>query len=157
MARIDQHKGPAQGLAPGKVLLQQGLPFGHNCQRGLSIAIAGKVHQIAFLTQREIVDFLRPPRRVRGARQRLAPGQSIDQARFPNVRAACKAHFAPVCWRQARHSDHAFDEIDRTGKEQAALLAGFKLWLIGQLELHLAHVRLHSSPVATIPPAITVA
>ena len=72
MARINQHKGAAQGLPTGQILFQQALPFLDNGHRGIGITIARQIDEIVTFARGEKVDLLRPARRVRGPRQGLA-------------------------------------------------------------------------------------
>ena len=155
MARIDQAKGPAQGRASCQIVFQQRLPFGDHRDRRLGKAVAGQVHQIAALAQGEIVDLLGPARRVGGPGDALAAGQGVDQAGLAHVAAARETDLGPVGRGQAVHRDHAFQEIDRTGEQQARglgrVLIGFGG--DGKGDLHAAT----ASPRAILPPVTTSA
>ena len=156
VAGVDQHEGPAQGLAALQILLQQRLPFGHHRHRRLGIAVTGQVDEKSGLSQGKVVDFLGAARRVRRTGERLSVGQSIDQAGFTNVRSTGKANLQPVSGRQARHGDHAFDEVHGAGEHQPPGLAVGQFGFGGVGELQ-AHASLQSSPIAIVPPCRTLA
>ncbi len=105
VTRIDQHEGPAQRGAPGKILFQQSLPFLDDRQRCIGIAIAGQVNEIVCLAGGEVVDLLRAAWCVGGVREALASGDRVDKGRLADVGASGKADFHAVGRGHAPHSD----------------------------------------------------
>ena len=80
VAGVDEHEGAAQRRAAGEVGAQQRLPALDHGLRRLGEAVAGQVDQVVRRAEREEVDLLGAAGGVRGAGERLAPGQRVDQA-----------------------------------------------------------------------------
>ena len=59
----------------------------------LRVAVAGKIHQIPSVVDREEIDQLRFARDLRNLRQPLRAGEHVDERRFPDVRAADEREF----------------------------------------------------------------
>ncbi len=157
VAGVDQHEGAAQGLAASEIGLEQFLPFADDGDRGFGIAVAGKVGHVAVFAQGEVVDFLRAARRVGGAGEGLAARQRVDQAGFADVGAASEADLEPIRRGQAGHGDHAFDEGDGAGEQEAAFFARLIRGVGGEGELQAGHWMDHPSPVVMVPGSVTTA
>jgi hypothetical protein len=157
MARVDQHEGPAQRGAPRKIGFEQRLPCLHDGDRRLCIPVARQIDEIVALAQREVVDFLRAARRVRGPRQRLAPGQRIDQRRFPDIRSPGEADLGTVGGGQAVHRDHPLEERGAAGEEPAPRLGAGGIGVGGEGKGQGAHAPVTVSPRAMRPARRTTA
>ena len=105
VAGVDQHIDPRQRGASLQELMDQLGPGRDLGLRRRGVAIAGHVDQPQSCIVRAVEEdqFLGAARRMRGARQRVAAGQRIDQARFADIGAAGKRHF------HARHRRQRFD------------------------------------------------
>src|SRR3546814_4347252 len=64
----------------------------------------------------EEVQFLRAPRRHRGARERLAPGERVQERRLADVRAARERDLGNGSVGQKLQRRRGFEESDRAGE-----------------------------------------
>ncbi len=93
--RIDEHDGAPQDRPAAQEVVHQKAPALDQILRRLRKAVAGHVDQadLRRLADVEEIEFLRPPRRVRRARQPLAVGQRVQKRAFPDVRTAGERDF----------------------------------------------------------------
>ena len=111
VARIDQHEGPAQARPACEIGAEQRLPGLDLRLRRLGEAVARQIDQIRRLAEREVVDLLRPARRVRGPRKPPTPRQRVDERGLADVRAPGEADLGTVRRRQRIERDHPLEKI----------------------------------------------
>ena len=87
---------------PDRYRFSRACHFATTVQRRIGIAIARQVDEVVASAQGEKVDLLRAARRVRRARQRLAPRQRVDQSRFSDIGAPGETDLDPVGMRAGR-------------------------------------------------------
>ena len=116
--RIDQHQRPLEHVAPAQEVVDQEAPLPDDVLGRLGEAVAGHVDQPERerLADVEEVELLRPPRRVRRARQAVAVGQRVEQRRLADVRPARERHFGHVGVGQMLELRRGFEERDRPGE-----------------------------------------
>ena len=121
--RVDQHIDPRQRGATLQELMDQLGPGRDLGLRRRGVAIAGHVDQPKPCLVRAVEEdqFLGAARRMRGARQRVAAGQRIDQARFADIGAAGERHFHARHRRQRLDRGRGPDELPVAGEELSPL------------------------------------
>ena len=115
--RVDQQAGAHQAGAAAQVGPDQPLPGVDLGLGRLGETVAGQIDQHQPAAQVEHVDLLRAPGRARDARQLVAPGQRVDQARLADVRTPGKGHLGQARRRQLGEVGDAGDEGARLGEQ----------------------------------------
>jgi hypothetical protein len=90
---IDENEHAQENRAAAQISSQELGPARDLLLADGGIAPARHVDEPQLPVQLEEIEFLRPPRRARHARQRLAPGQCIDQRRLAHIGAAGNGDF----------------------------------------------------------------
>lgn len=85
---VDQKVDAQQLAAASEIVPDQPGPLADQAFGGSGIAVTRQVHEKQFLAQGEEIEQLRPSGRIGGSGERLSSRKSVDQARFPDVRAA---------------------------------------------------------------------
>ena len=108
------------------------------------IAVARHVDDVEAVAAGEEDQLLRAARRVRGARQRLAAGERVDQARLADIGAAGEGDLDAAHRRQRRRRAGGGNEVPLAGEQPPAGLD----FLTG--EVGCVHGRHVAVPVATL-------
>ena len=124
MTAVNQHIDAREIGAAVQVFLDQIGPGGDLGFGGGGVAVAGHVDDVEVAAAVEEDQFLRAPRRARGARQRLARGQRIDQARFADIGAAGESDLGAAHFRQRTRRRRGGKKLPVAGEQ---LAAGFDL------------------------------
>ncbi len=114
-------KRALQHLPPAQIIVDQEAPFLDHVLGRLGKAIAGHVDQPEQqrIADVEEVQFLRPPRRVRCARQAVAIGQRVEQRRLADIRPPGKGDLRHVGSGRCCERRRRFQERDRPGEHLA--------------------------------------
>src|SRR6185312_2133235 len=99
-------------------------------------AVARQVDQEQAGAEVEEVDLPRVTRARRGARQRAAAGQRVDQARLADIGAAGEGDLGQRARDQRVERGCAGDELARTGEQLARRLDRFRRTALGSLRGH---------------------
>ena len=124
MAAVDQHIDAREAGASQQEFVDQRGP-GRDLRLGRGgVAVAGHVDQPQAVLVRPFEEdqFLGAARRVRGARQRVAAGQRVDQAGLADIGAAGKGDLQPRHRRQRLDRGRGPDELPVAGEQLSALL-----------------------------------
>ena len=156
VARVDQHIDPRQRGASLQELMDQLGPGRDLGLRRRGVAIAGHVDQpqSCFVGAVEEDQLLGAARRMRGARQRVAAGERIDQARFADIGAAGKRHLHARHRRQRLDRGRGPDELPVAGEEFSPLFDQLRIGFGGHAKV--LDSRRHCGSVARSNPVILV-
>ena len=126
---VDQHVDAGEIGASAQVGVDQRCPGGDLFLAGRRVAVARHVDQGQAPAEIEEVEFLGAAGRVRGAGERLAPGERVDEARLADVRAAREGDL------DALHGRQVIDAVrrpDEAGLAREQLAAGLQVRLQGR-------------------------
>ncbi|KAG5729927.1 hypothetical protein E4T56_gene5777, partial [Termitomyces sp. T112] len=133
MAAVDQHQRPLEHHPPAQEIAHQLLPLLHHLGRGLGKAIAGHVDQTEIgdfprhAAHVEEVQLLRAPRRDRGTRQRLAPGDGVKQRGLAHIRPPGKGDLRHHRIGQELQRGRRKQKVHAPGKDLPGALDQFKI------------------------------
>ena len=117
--RIDQHQRALQFLPSAQEVVHQEAPLLDHILRRLGEAIAGHVDEPEGEggAHVEEVEFLRPPRRVRRAGERIATGQRVEQRGLAHIGPPRERDFGHAGIGNELERRRGFQEGDRAGED----------------------------------------